>query len=1392
MKASLSLDKMHNSLSPKGRSTCIITLLCVLFCTQLSAQLDLQSITLPESLRMESEYSMEVFNNNLYVVLEDGSLRKYNGSTFSEISLPGQLGAQRDMKVFDNGLYIGFDSGDLYKYDGSTFSQIAFPGNHRMASEYNMEVHDNSLYIVLEDGSNGIYGQLYKYNGSTLSQIALPASHRMASRYDIEVYDNSLYIVLEDGSNGIYGALYKYNGSTLSQITLPGTDRMAEEYEMEVYNDNLYVVLEGSISGALYKYDGSTFSQIALPGTLRMASQHDMEVYGNSLYIVLEDGSNGIYGALYKHDGSTLSQIALPGTHRMASPYDIEVYANSLYIVLEDGSNGIYGQLYTLGPSPSKPPFANHECGRNILEFESGAYANIGSSITNFSYSSGTIEAWVRKTNWSDPLDDALFSNGIGFSSPNSFYVSFHPVVGLHFRYGGTETGNVAAHSGTTTSTDTLTNNSWHHIAASWHNDGSNTILTTYMDGIEIATASTSTNLILAGGTSFGIGEGIVNSTNDFHGGSIAEFSLWDVARTQEQIQTDLKQLFTGSETNLIGYWPFNDAQGSTTAANLVQSTEEATLLDFTDIPNAWVNFPLEIKVASAIVSNGGIYGFDPLASGESSGNITFTITNNGHNSLDLLGIPISTLTGTDADQFTLDLSGTANTLAANSSTTFTVSFDPSSSGEKNAFLTFTNVDGCSNPYIINLMGEAINDDCASAIPLTVFSPNTGSFTQGSTEFATVFAGSVGCDPSGYINDVWYSFTTGSTGAVEINTTLGTATSLSGAVYLGCGASSVYCVQDLPSKIYLPLGPGVDVYLQFWNSQETAGTFSVRINEAPNTWANAQWSAGEAPSAADDALILSTYITSENGSLDVNNLELVNDRSLYAGALLVDNENYVKINGDLTNQGTILVESGSSLVTFGEVSNVAYEEYEILGTQFFVGCAFERETTFDQNTGRYSIVGSPVQQGSFDSLGTNALIYVYAESSPYNPNGNQGLDRFKTPAQLELLGMTSGKGYFSAFTGDENGKVSFTGTPNFGNLDVALSHTDHSTISGNAGEDSFEGFNLVSNPYPTAISYAAFRAGNITADIDESIYIWDDFGSNAQRGTNADYLIVNATLGNTDSRGLGESKWDGYIRSTQGFFVKANSANQTLHFTDAMKVVGNNTDAGYFRRAPIERYKLVLSDGANRKAMIVGFIEDATTGKDKAYDAMNLSGGTLQLYSLQPEGDQKLAIQGLPLDFKEEIHLGYKASAEGTYTISVANVNELQEMAQVLLKDHLTGTSVNLKEEAYSFTSLEIQDENRFTLQINPSVINSMEDLKEAKPYYTYASNGRLNVVFETNQLENVNFQLTDLTGKPIKSKSLQVDANKYRINTQHLSNSIYILVIRTESNIWKTKVITK
>ena len=81
----------------------------------------------------------------------------------------------------------------------------------------------------------------------------------------------------------------------------------------------------------------------------------------------------------------------------------------------------------------------------------------------------------------------------------------------------------------------------------------------------------------------------------------------------------------------------------------------------------------------------------------------TFTIKNDG--GVDLMGIVVNAPTGAAASDYSIDLTGTASTLPPGSSTTFTVTFNPSRIGTRTAAIAIASNDLTNNPFNITLSG---------------------------------------------------------------------------------------------------------------------------------------------------------------------------------------------------------------------------------------------------------------------------------------------------------------------------------------------------------------------------------------------------------------------------------------------------------------------------------------------------------------------------------------------------------------------------------------------------------------------------------------------------------------------------------------------------------------
>jgi hypothetical protein len=139
------------------------------------------------------------------------------------------------------------------------------------------------------------------------------------------------------------------------------------------------------------------------------------------------------------------------------------------------------------------------------------------------------------------------------------------------------------------------------------------------------------------------------------------------------------------------------------TAANTNQLT--ATQGAFTDVSanfNVTASSP-EINVKQGITSlfsGSGTYAAGNIVSGNSGSPVTFTIENIGSANL-----TYSSITNSNTSDFTLDLINTSSPISASGTTTFTLSFNPSTAGAKSTTITINNNDLDEGTYTFTVTG---------------------------------------------------------------------------------------------------------------------------------------------------------------------------------------------------------------------------------------------------------------------------------------------------------------------------------------------------------------------------------------------------------------------------------------------------------------------------------------------------------------------------------------------------------------------------------------------------------------------------------------------------------------------------------------------------------------
>jgi hypothetical protein len=162
---------------------------------------------------------------------------------------------------------------------------------------------------------------------------------------------------------------------------------------------------------------------------------------------------------------------------------------------------------------------------------------------------------------------------------------------------------------------------------------------------------------------------------------------------------------------------PVGEDSDSYTTPNLTETTSYWVRVSNvcgsvdSDTPTITVNPPsvpeIDIKVGTTSIPDGGSYDFGSHSLGIDT-DVTFTIENTGTADLILSGSPIITITGADADQFSVQQQPTSHVTADGDSTTFIIRFSPSSADFKEASISIANNDGDENPYDITLEGTGV------------------------------------------------------------------------------------------------------------------------------------------------------------------------------------------------------------------------------------------------------------------------------------------------------------------------------------------------------------------------------------------------------------------------------------------------------------------------------------------------------------------------------------------------------------------------------------------------------------------------------------------------------------------------------------------------------------
>ncbi len=575
--------------------------------------------------------------------------------------------------------------------------------------------------------------------------------------------------------------------------------------------------------------------------------------------------------------------------------------------------------------------------------------------------------------------------------------------------------------------------------------------------------------------------------------------------------------------------------------------------------------------------------------------------------------------------------------------------------------------------------------------------------------------------------------------------------------------------------------------------------FGAPIIARTTTWDGTSWSNGEPDNKT--TTIVDSYLEVGTGK-DVFNL--LSDKLTITGTgelHIFNGANvFVQNNMIIDTGGKVVIESGGSFKTNSPTFSITINgDFEVI-----------RESRATKNNFTYwsSPLSTTVQKALLDS--GSPEVYKY-NTSAFNDANDDGYDddRNSWVAVTNDVIMTPGVGY--AAKGSDDGTtpsvhtVTYkagegTGTKTINSANVVAPIFLSADASGDTDDD-YDDWNLLGNPYATAISARAFINGN--TNITKTLYFWTHTTDETNVGyALSDYAYYNLAGGvyPTASTGEGNSGITPTesIASGQGFMLDAITAGNVT-FTPDMQVFSVNTDDNnnfYKKSTNIDdngnfledRLWLRLSNGDISSQILIGFFSDASADYDNGYDAPNLDAGNdINFYSLLSE--KPYSIQGFGIFSNEQkVGLGFRIDegSSTSFTLSIDKVEGNLINQVIIITDKVTGETHNLQNDSYNFTTSKFGDiNNRFEISfVSGTLSNEVSNLTSDFNIYP----NPVTESFEILKTDVSKVELYNVNGNKVLSFYKQQS-----YNVESLTQGIYLVrVTSTNGEIMNKKIIKK
>lgn len=360
---------------------------------------------------------------------------------------------------------------------------------------------------------------------------------------------------------------------------------------------------------------------------------------------------------------------------------------------------------------------------------------------------------------------------------------------------------------------------------------------------------------------------------------------------------------------------------------------------------------------------------------------------------------------------------------------------------------------------------------------------------------------------------------------------------------------------------------------------------------------------------------------------------------------------------------------------------------------------------------------------------------------------------------------------------------------------------------------------LTGNPYPSAIDLQAF----LTAELNCTgiAYFWEQ-----DKTQNSHYIVdykggygtysaadvyIPAVFYTYDGSGneianlgsSGNTYQRKYSPIGQGFMIEG-SANANVQMKNSYRIFvkeGLSNFSQFEKKAtnktittpqtvPHIRLNTLLDNGPISQ-MVLAFNPCSTDDIDHAMDAASPNDGSANNYFVI--NDNEYVINVMPFDIDKKIAIGFRNTAEANYKITVNQIINIPEVANVYVHDKATNAYYDIKNSLFDVTLPAGTNTTQYEIAFKNGTL-SLPNLPNQNSFVVRQDNYTKKLTISNPLQKELNScDVYDVMGKQILGKSRLGTNASYVFSTSNWSDGIYIVKLTTtDKSEMGTKIIIK